>query len=86
MDLINSCLAHDAVQRPSLAEIKSHPWYNGPAASMEEIRTQFLVRYNAVQAAIEKERLVKQEQKLKEKNKDGGNMSKIFFIYLLNYH
>jgi len=34
------------------------------------------VRYNAVQAAIEKERLAKQEQKLKEKAKEPGNMSK----------
>jgi len=36
------------------------------------------VRYNAVQAAIEKERLAKQEQKLKEKAKEpGNNMSKL---------
>lgn len=38
MDLINSLLAHDDVQRPSIAEIKNHPWYNGPTTSMDDIK------------------------------------------------
>lgn len=61
MDFINSLLAHDAAQRLSLAEVKSHPWFKGPVTPINEIRQQFLIRYNAVQAAIERERLLKQE-------------------------
>ena len=47
------------------------------------------MRYNAVQAAIEKERLAKQEQKLKEKAKEPGNMSKtkknLLFVTIFTY-
>lgn len=38
MNFMNSLLAQDAAQRLSLAEVKSHPWYNGPVMPMDQIR------------------------------------------------
>jgi len=35
MNFMNSLLAQDAAQRLSLAEVKSHPWYNGPVTPID---------------------------------------------------
>lgn len=43
-DLITDLLTFDPVHRPSLAEIKSHPWYNGPVPTYEEIKEEFSLR------------------------------------------
>lgn len=40
-DLISSMLAYNPYERPSLAEIKSHPWYNGPMPTYEDIHDEF---------------------------------------------
>jgi serine/threonine protein kinase len=37
-NLITSMLQFDPTHRPSLAEVKSHPWYNGPVATLEDIQ------------------------------------------------
>ena len=39
--LIISMLSYNPHERPSLAEIKSHEWYNGPVPTYEEIRDEF---------------------------------------------
>jgi len=39
--LVSSMLAYNPHERPSLAEIKSHEWFNGPVPSYEEIREEF---------------------------------------------
>lgn len=39
--LITSMLSYNPHERPSLAEIKSHEWYNGPVPTYEEIRDEF---------------------------------------------
>lgn len=39
--LVTSMLSYNPHERPSLAEIKSHEWYNGPVPSDEEIREEF---------------------------------------------
>ena len=39
--LISSMLQQDPTHRPSLAEIKSHPWFNGETASTDEVREEF---------------------------------------------
>lgn len=44
MDLITQLLTFDPVQRPSLAEVKAHPWYTGPVPSYEEIKEEFQQR------------------------------------------
>ena len=43
-DLITSMLAFDPTHRPSLAEIKEHPWFTGPVPSYEEIKSEFEAR------------------------------------------
>lgn len=44
VDLITSMLSFDPIQRPSLAEIKSHPWYNGPVPSEDDVKIEFKER------------------------------------------
>jgi serine/threonine protein kinase len=36
-DLVSAMLSYNPHERPSLAEIKSHEWYNGPIPTYEEI-------------------------------------------------
>jgi serine/threonine protein kinase len=43
-DLISSMLAYNPHERPSLAEIKAHAWYNGPVPTHEEIKEEFVQR------------------------------------------
>lgn len=43
-DLVSSMLAYNPHERPSLAEIKSHPWFNGPVPTYEEIAEEFTQR------------------------------------------
>ena len=45
-DLISSMLAYNPHERPSLAEIKSHDWYNGPVPSYDDIKEEFQQRKN----------------------------------------
>ncbi len=42
--LLNSLLAFSPALRPSVAEIKSHPWYNGPLPVPAEIAAEFASR------------------------------------------
>lgn len=44
MDLINGMLQYEPIHRPSLAEIKCHPWLQGPIATEQEIKEEFLKR------------------------------------------
>ena len=39
--LITAMLSYNPHERPSLAEIKSHEWFNGPVPTYEEIRNEF---------------------------------------------
>jgi len=43
-NLITAMLQFDPSHRLSLAEIKAHPWYNGPVATLEEIQQEFALR------------------------------------------
>jgi len=43
-NLITAMLQFDPSHRLSLAEIKAHPWYNGPIATLEEIQQEFALR------------------------------------------
>lgn len=44
MDLITWIFNFDHTTRPSLAEIKEHPWYKGKCASKEDIKEEFTER------------------------------------------
>lgn len=50
MNLITQLLACDPVQRPSLSEVKAHPWYTGPVPSHEEIKEEFKNRKDTLDA------------------------------------
>ncbi|CAI2366735.1 unnamed protein product [Moneuplotes crassus] len=39
-DLISSLLSVDPHVRPSMAEIRAHPWYNGPVPTQEEVQEE----------------------------------------------
>lgn len=41
MQLISWLFAYNPMERPSLAEIKSHEWYNGPVPTADEVREEF---------------------------------------------
>lgn len=41
VSLISSMLQLESVHRPSLAEIRCHPWVNGPTATIEEVWDEF---------------------------------------------
>lgn len=55
MDLITGMLAYSPHERPSLAEIKNHPWYNGPLPTPEQITEEFDNRANTLAAANNQE-------------------------------
>lgn len=40
-DLVQSMLAYNPHERPSLAEIKAHDWYNGPLPTYDDIKQEF---------------------------------------------
>ena len=43
-DIMTLMLAHDPLQRPSIAEIRNHEWCNGPIPTSDEIKEEFSVR------------------------------------------
>lgn len=63
--LITAILIPDACQRPSMAEIKQHPWFKGPIATKEEVIKEFSQRKIKVDQEVEKQRLAKVIEKTK---------------------
>lgn len=43
-DLISQMLSFDPIQRPSLAEVRAHEWYNGPVPTYDQIKEEFTRR------------------------------------------
>lgn len=43
-DIMTLMLAHDPLQRPSIAEIRNHEWCSGPIPTSDEIKEEFSVR------------------------------------------
>jgi len=60
--LINAMLAFDPTQRPSLAEIKAHPWYDGETSTHDEILEEFANRKRMVE-----DQLKKQQEEIKRR-------------------
>lgn len=74
--LVSAMLAFDPTQRPSIAEIISHPWFNGPTATYQEVAKEFTARKNKVEEVLKQEReaLQRKKEKLKEQQaKMAGN-------------
>lgn len=62
-DLLNRMFAYDPALRLSIDQIKEHPWYQGPCATMENIRNEFLQRKERMDYSLEIERKKKQIEK-----------------------
>jgi hypothetical protein len=56
-------LAFDPTQRLSMSEILAQPWLQGPVATIEQIREQFVLRKIRVDAQLVKEKLKYQANK-----------------------
>mmetsp|Transcript_507 Transcript_507/g.445 ORF Transcript_507/g.445 Transcript_507/m.445 type:complete len:315 (-) Transcript_507:255-1199(-) len=50
--LFMSMVAHNPVERPSLAEIKEHPWFKGPVPSHEDVVAEFQKRIEIYEASL----------------------------------
>ena len=68
--LISAILAPDPCQRPSIAEIRQHAWYNGPVATKQEVIAELSMRKIKVEQETEKQRLSKLIEKKKEEKED----------------
>ena len=67
--MISALLAVDATHRPSIAEIRNMPWFNGEVATKEEVFNAMSKRKARVEEENEKERLKKileKQQKMEE--------------------
>ena len=56
-NLITSMLQFDPAHRPSMAEVRAHPWMNGAVSNLEEIQHEFAQRKNFIDAENEAKRL-----------------------------
>lgn len=68
--LISAILTPDPCLRPSIAEIKEHPWYKGPVATKEEVFEDLSKRRIRVDQEVEKQRLSKLVEKKKDEKLD----------------
>lgn len=72
--LLNLILAYDPMQRPSISEIKNHPWFLQNCATDEELHAEFesrkaiVVHLKALEAAEEKKQKMQMMQNNKNKN------------------
>lgn len=66
-DLISAMFSYDPAKRPTIEQIKSHPWYNGPVPTEEAVRLEMSQRFAKVSAETEKERAEKKAIALKKK-------------------
>ena len=57
--LLTSMLALDPTQRLSIAEIKAHPWFNGPVADSSEVQAELSGRKRMIEEAVERARQAK---------------------------
>eukprot|EP01015_Nassula_variabilis_P029992 TRINITY_DN652_c0_g1_i9.p1 TRINITY_DN652_c0_g1~~TRINITY_DN652_c0_g1_i9.p1 ORF type:complete len:246 (-),score=51.95 TRINITY_DN652_c0_g1_i9:34-771(-) len=66
-NLIDLMIAYDPNQRASLAEIKAHPWYNGPVPTHLEIIEEFTKRNEIVNQENQKAKQKKEQEKARPK-------------------
>eukprot|EP01015_Nassula_variabilis_P027431 TRINITY_DN5618_c0_g1_i3.p1 TRINITY_DN5618_c0_g1~~TRINITY_DN5618_c0_g1_i3.p1 ORF type:complete len:276 (-),score=60.80 TRINITY_DN5618_c0_g1_i3:213-1040(-) len=70
-NLIDAMLAYNPSQRPSIAEIKSHAWLNGPIPTHSEILQIFTERYKKVEIQSQKAKEKKEAEKVVEQQNAG---------------
>lgn len=64
-NLITAMLQFDPAHRLSMAEVKAHPWFNGPVATIEQIHHEFDSRKKLIDRENEAKRAAKEDQKQK---------------------
>lgn len=62
-NLITAMLQFDPTHRLTMAELKAHPWYNGPVSQLEEIQNEFKLRKAKIDAENDAKRKAKEEEK-----------------------
>lgn len=72
MNLINAMLAFDPTQRPSIAEIKAHPWYKGHVPSHVEVIQEFTQRKAKVDEENDKKKEEIERKKQRAAGQNGG--------------
>lgn len=72
---MNASFSPEPAHRPTIAEIKNHPWFKGPTVNMDLLRNEFSQRKQKVDVELEKARIQKLMEKEKQ-NKNKGN-----FVY-----
>ena len=66
-------LSPEACHRPTMTEIKEHPWYNGPTATHDEVADYLKARKQKVDEENERQRIAKAlEKKTKEEQLQGS--------------
>jgi len=64
-DLINAMFAYKPSDRPSIEQIKNHPWFNGTLPNIDELKNEFAERKERVEAEVQRQREEKKEEKLR---------------------
>jgi len=67
IDLMNGMFAYNPQNRPTIEQIKAHPWYNGPIADIQTLKAEFYERRVMVEEEIRKQREANKETKLMAK-------------------
>ena len=66
-DFINGLLSLEPSARPTMEQIKGHPWFTGPTVDTNALKLEFLQRKKMVDAELQKQREAKQKEKLMAK-------------------
>lgn len=64
---MGSLFTYDSSSRPSLEDIKKHPWFTGKTLTKEQLEKEFSKRRQRVDAELEKQRVSKLMEKEKQK-------------------
>jgi len=62
-NLINGMINPDSSERLTLAQVRDHPWYNGPTTVLKELKSEFAQRKQSVDQEFEKRRQEKKRIK-----------------------
>lgn len=73
-NLITGMLQFDPAMRPSMAEVRNHPWVvNGPVATLQDIAHEFSQRKQAIDAENEAKRIQKEQERQAKMIAAGGH-------------
>jgi len=81
-DFVNLILSANPSQRLTLAQVKSHPWYNGVQAEIQAIKEEFLDRKMKIREELKKEKeAVKKHKEQVERVKEAHDVFSGFRPY-----